>query len=216
MSVVCEFELLSAELPLTGVAAALDMILTIDDVVSGTAGAPAVVFSTTGVDPACLEEAMDDADPILEYVALESAVVESRYRVTLDTAHADVYTRLVDLQTHPMGAVVTGRGWRVSAQFADRDALDAFRTACGDTGVEFRPRRVFEAETDRTDDYGLTAAQHEALLTAHEMGYFDVPREADLSDVAAELETTTSALSERLRRGQRRLVGHTIASTEGP
>ncbi|QSG06635.1 bacterio-opsin activator domain-containing protein [Halapricum desulfuricans] len=111
MSVVCEFELLSAELPLTGVAAALETILTIDDVVSGTAGAPAVVFSTTGVDPDRLEEAMDDADPVLEHVPLESTVVESRYRVTLDTAHADVYTRLVDLQTHPMGAVVTGRGW---------------------------------------------------------------------------------------------------------
>jgi len=214
MSVVCEFELLSTDLPLTGVAAALDTILTIDDVVSGTAGAPAVVFSTTGVDPARLEAVMGGADPVVEYVALESAVVESRYRVALHTAHADVYTHLVDLQTHPMGAVVTGRGWKVSAQFADRDALDAFRTACGDTGVEFRPRRVFEAETDPTDDYGLTAAQHEALLVAHEMGYFDVPRQADLSDVAAELDTTTSALSERLRRGQRRLVGHTIASTE--
>jgi len=214
MSVVCEFELLSAELPLTGVAAALDTILTIDDVVSGTAGAPAVVFSTTGVDPGRLEEAMDSSDPVVEYVALASAVVESRYRVTLDTAHADVYTRLVGLRTHPMGAVVTGRGWKVSAQFADRDALDAFRTACGNTGVEFRPRRVFDGETDSTDDYGLTAAQHEALLAAHEMGYFDVPRESGLSDLAAELETTTSALSERLRRGQRRLVGHTIASAK--
>lgn len=214
MSVVCEFELLSVELPLTGVAATLETILTIDDVVSGTRGAPAVVFSTTGVDPDRLEAAMDEADSVLEYVALESAIVESRYRVVHDAAHTDVYTRLVDLQTHPMGAVVTGRGWKVSAQFADRDALDTFRTACRDTGVEFRPRRVFEAEIDPTDDYGLTAAQHEALLAAHEMGYFDVPREADLSDLAAELDTTTSALSERLRRGQRRLVGHTIASVE--
>ncbi|MEF8827344.1 MAG: helix-turn-helix domain-containing protein [Halapricum sp.] len=214
MSVVCEFELLSVKLPLTGVAATLETILTIDDVVSGTRGAPAVVFSTTGVDPDRLEAAMDEADPVLEYVALESAIVESRYRVVLDAAHADVYTRLVDLQTHPMGAVVTGRGWKVSAQFADRNALDSFRTACGETGVEFRPRRVFEAGTDPTDDYGLTAAQHEALFAAHEMGYFDVPREADLSDLAAELDTTTSALSERLRRGQRRLVGHTIASAE--
>ncbi|WP_229124150.1 hypothetical protein [Halapricum desulfuricans] len=38
--------------------------------------------------------------------------------------------------------------------------------------------------------------------------------ELPLTGVAAALETTTSALSERLRRGQRRLVGHTVASAE--
>lgn len=214
MSVVCEFELLSRALPLTGVAATLETILTIDDVISGTRGAPSAVFSTTGVDPDRLEAAMDGAESVLKYVALESAVVESRYRVELDAAHTDIYTRLVDLQTHPMGAVVTGRGWKVSAQFADRDDLETFREACGETGIEFRPRRVFESKTDSTADYGLTAAQQEALLAAHEMGYFDVPRGADLSDLAAELDTTTSALSERLRRGQRQLVGRTIASSK--
>lgn len=214
MSVVCEFELLSAALPLTAVADAAGTILTIDDVMSGTRGAPALVFSTTGVDPAVLEGAMDDHDPVVEYVALESAVVESRYRVAIDTAHTDIYTRLIDRRTHPMGAVVTGRGWKITAQFADRDDLDAFRQAFNERGVRFRPHRVVEATAESTDDFGLSAPQHEALRAAHEMGYFEVPREATLSDLAEELGTTTSALSERLRRAQRQLVGRTIASTE--
>lgn len=214
MSIVCEFELLSEDLPLTGVAAAIDTILTVDDVLSGTRGPPALVFSTSGVDPERLEAAMDDCEPVTEYVALESAVVESRYRVAIDTTHTDVYTQLIDLQTHPMGAVVTGRGWKISAQFADRADLETFRVVCGDSGVEFRPRRVFEDSAEPGDDYGLTTPQHEALLTAYRMGYFEVPSEADLSDLAVELDTTTSALSERLRRGQRTLIGRTVASAE--
>jgi predicted DNA binding protein len=109
--------------------------------------------------------------------------------------------------------VVTGRGWKVSARFADRSDLDAFRNACGETGVEFRPLRLFETEADPADDYGLTTPQHEALLAAYRMGYFDVPRDSDLSDLADELDTTTSALSERLRRGQRRLLERTIAGS---
>ncbi|MFT4930967.1 MAG: putative DNA binding protein [Natronomonas sp.] len=213
MSLVCEFELLSPNLPLTRVADDLDTVLHVDDVISGTRGPPALVFSATGVDPDRLEERLDEQESIREYVALESAFVESRYRVTLGGDPTGVYTHLVDLRTHPIGAVVTGRGWKVSARFADRSDLDAFRNACGDTGVEFRPLRLFEAEADPADDYGLTTPQHEALRAAFRMGYFDVPREADLSDLAEELDTTTSALSERLRRGQRQLLERTIAGS---
>ncbi|QGN07695.1 DNA-binding protein [Halorhabdus sp. CBA1104] len=213
MSLVCEFELLSSTLPLTAVASDLETVLHVDDVISGTKAVPALVFSVTGVDPDRLEERLDERALIREYVALESAYVESRYRVRLDEDPTGVYTQLVDLRTHPIGAVVTGRGWKVSARFADRSDLDAFRNACGGSDVEFRPLRLFETEADPADDYGLTRPQHEALLVAARMGYFDVPRNATLSDLADELDSTTSALSERLRRGQRQLVERTIAGS---
>lgn len=211
MSLTCEFELLSPDLPLTAIANDLETVLHVDDVISATRESPALVFSATGVDPDHLEEDLDDQPLIHEYVALESAYAESRYRISLDGDPTGVYAHLVDLRTHPTGAVVTGRGWKVSARFADRSDLDAFRTACEETTVEFRPLRLFETEANPVDDYGLTAPQHEALRVAARMGYFDVPRNADLSDLADELDTTTSALSERLRRGQRQLIERTIA-----
>jgi predicted DNA binding protein len=211
MSLVCEFELLSPDLPLTAIASDLETVLHVEDVISATRESPALVVSATGVDPDHLEEDLDDQPLIHEYVALESAYAESRYRISLDGDPTGVYAHLVDLRTHPTGAVVTGRGWKVSARFADRSDLDAFRTACEETTVKFRPLRLFETEANPVDDYGLTAPQHEALRVATRMGYFDVPRNADLSDLADELDTTTSALSERLRRGQRQLIERTIA-----
>jgi len=38
------------------------------------------------------------------------------------------------------------------------------------------------------------------------MGQFDIPRQASLEDVAAELDISASSLSERLRRAQTHLV----------
>ncbi|MFW5905920.1 MAG: helix-turn-helix domain-containing protein [archaeon] len=213
MSIVCEFDLLSKDIPVTEVARGLRTELHVDDVISGVAGPPNLVFSASGVDPDRLTVEMDAAPSILEYVALESAFVESRYRVVLDGAHTDVYHHLVTLRTHPMGAVIKPQGWNVTARFADRSDLGAFREACGDCGVEFRPRRLFEPMAEQGDDYGLTTPQHEALLVAYREGYFEVPREATLADLADDLETTTSALSERLRRGQRQLLARTLAAS---
>jgi predicted DNA binding protein len=58
--------------------------------------------------------------------------------------------------------------------------------------------------------WGLTPAQAEALETAHEMGYFAVPRDVDASEVAAALDVSKSAFLERLRRGLDQLLGETL------
>lgn len=53
----------------------------------------------------------------------------------------------------------------------------------------------------------VTEKQATALRTAHRLGYFDVPRKVTAADVAAELEIGKTAFLERLRRGQRDLIG---------
>ena len=58
--------------------------------------------------------------------------------------------------------------------------------------------------------WNLTPAQSEALETAHEMGYFEVPRQAAAADVAAELGVSKSAFLERLRRGQDALLDRVL------
>ncbi|ELZ08633.1 transcriptional regulator [Halovivax asiaticus JCM 14624] len=54
--------------------------------------------------------------------------------------------------------------------------------------------------------WNLTAGQAEALETAHEMGYFEVPRRNDAAAVAAELGVSKSAFLERLRRAEGTLL----------
>lgn len=52
----------------------------------------------------------------------------------------------------------------------------------------------------------LTARQFEALEAARDLGYYEVPREADLAAVADALDCTRSTASELLRRAERALV----------
>jgi predicted DNA binding protein len=52
----------------------------------------------------------------------------------------------------------------------------------------------------------LTDRQLEALTTAAELGYFERPRQANASEVAAELDITQSTFTEHLVTAQRKLL----------
>ena len=56
----------------------------------------------------------------------------------------------------------------------------------------------------------LTDRQREALGVAWELGYYDVPREADLEAVAEALECVPATASTLLRRGEARLVADAV------
>lgn len=71
----------------------------------------------------------------------------------------------------------------------------------------------FDVEVKRLlmgDDYApkavLTSAQRETLELAYEQGYYRIPRETSLMDLATELQISDQACSERLRRGIQRLL----------
>jgi len=75
--------------------------------------------------------------------------------------------------------------------------------------VEVR-RVVTEEDADQSrgvvgsDD--MTERQREALETAHRMGYFDHPKEANAGDVADEMGIATSTFTEHLSAAQRKLM----------
>lgn len=99
-------------------------------------------------------------------------------------------------------ATGTVDGWTATFRFPDGDALTDFYEACRRRGVSLELREINESGLDeREDDFGLTQSQRETLAVAFEAGYFDVPRETTLADLAAELDVSEQAVSERLRRG---------------
>ncbi|MXR19398.1 helix-turn-helix domain-containing protein [Halobacterium bonnevillei] len=59
-------------------------------------------------------------------------------------------------------------------------------------------------------DDGLTARQREALAVAWEAGFYEVPRDGGIEDVAAELGCAVSTASDLLRRAESRLVGDVL------
>jgi len=134
---------------------------------------------------------------------------------TDDRSLTAVSQALLDANGFLTGAAQTGGEWNVRARFPEKSAVLAFRDALMADGLDIDVRTI----TDDTEDaaqFGVTDPQREVLLLALNRGYFTVPRDASLSDLANDLGISSQAASERLRRGTRTLVENTLASPERP
>jgi predicted DNA binding protein len=90
-----------------------------------------------------------------------------------------------------------------------RGVITALRERYRDVAVE----RLLRSDGDRSeaslvfvDRSELTDRQRESLRTAHRMGYFEYPREANAGEVADELGIATPTFTEHLTAAQRKLL----------
>jgi predicted DNA binding protein len=68
--------------------------------------------------------------------------------------------------------------------------------------VDRTVERVGEFDRHRSPAAALTSRQRDVVETAVELGYYDVPREATLEEVAAELDVAASTVSDHLRKAE--------------
>lgn len=217
MGFVAEYEIGCEQLPLVTVAAAVpDATLNISMVASADGHTPFIVRVADGPAPD-VERAFESADFVAEY-ALVGDGGTRRYKVEPSVGmeeqlgdHVDDLSALRALATTDSVVDqirVTPTGWVQRGWFDDRETLDQFRSFWQRNG-EFSLRRLARDDDGSPAD-GLTDRQHEALVAAYELGYFEIPRTTSLECVAADLDITASSLSERLRRAQTHLVEETV------
>ncbi|USZ72477.1 helix-turn-helix domain-containing protein [Natronosalvus halobius] len=101
--------------------------------------------------------------------------------------------------------------WYLKLQFVDREALEEFQTFFHEQGYAFELQRMYPGSAPKEREYDLTPEQREALVTALRMGYFEVPREAQIEDLSEALGISTNAVSERLRRATGNLTSNALA-----
>lgn len=105
--------------------------------------------------------------------------------------------------------------WSLSLRFPDQEELAEFYQRCTDRGITMTVESVDTNSWDGgRSTLPLTDLQKEALRTAFETGYFEVPRDGTLVDLAEELGVSDSAVSQRLRRGIASLVESTVVRRE--
>ena len=103
-----------------------------------------------------------------------------------------------------------GAAWIITVWMAERTGLAHLWDYAERNDVDIELLRVNEYASLGDTDAGLTDSQREALLVAFEAGYFEEPRNATLSEVAAELNISQPAASGLLRRGIERLIVSTM------
>ncbi len=114
-----------------------------------------------------------------------------------------------------LSATGTADAWSLTIRFPSRSALAEFAETCSGAGIDVDVRRIYDASHPETGPWhGLTERQRETLLLAVRRGYYDIPRRTSMGELAAELEISDQAVSERLRRAIVALVRNTMP-TEG-
>jgi len=99
-----------------------------------------------------------------------------------------------------------GSAWVLTVWMPDRTDLVHLWEYAQRNDIDIDLLRVNEYASLGNTDAGLTDSQREALLVAFETGYFEEPRNATLSEVAADLNISQPAASGLLRRGIKRLI----------
>lgn len=135
------------------------------------------------------------------------------YQVCLTDEGLDVLLYPVFVETMSLVGRATGshEGWQCEFYFVDHSALERFVEACQERGIGFEIVRLQGWEGAVDQEYGLTDTQRETLETALEVGYFDIPRETNLTELADRLGISDTAASQRLRRGLSTLLERTVA-----
>lgn len=96
--------------------------------------------------------------------------------------------------------------WIVKLCFPDRPSFQSFfETFDSYTSVSVQLDKVVSENSLDRQNFGLTPSQQNAFRVAYEQGYFDIPRKATLDSLADELNVSDQAVSERLRRAQKRV-----------
>ena len=192
-----------------------DMVIEIERVVA-TDTLLTPYFWVSNVSPEAFEAAARE-DPTVEHLhRLDEYDDVTLYRGDW----TDRIETLVYAYTHIGAAILDAEGqndeWILRMRFDDREKLDNFIEYLNDEGVSFSLRHLYEITYPRSgSQFGLSPKQTEALTTAWEMGYFKLPREATMEQVASELGIASQSLSDRLRRAQSTLVKETLR-VEGP
>ena len=207
MSVIAEYRLSSDRIAL---APTFDAVPTVElELERSFATEPdqPVLFAWGSGPLEAFERAVAD-DPTVEALSLlDTAGGKRLYRIAVsDETDVVLYSRWVELGAERLEAHYTDGWWHGRVRFPDRAALTEYRGFLQDNGVDFGLKRLYDAGSPTGNDLGLTDEQRETLVLAYDMGYFDIPRGTTTTGLAEELGVSNQAVSERLRRGHRRLV----------
>lgn len=107
--------------------------------------------------------------------------------------------------------VYTDAGSAVFEVLGDPGDLRALLADLPD-GVDATVERVGGYDPRRDPGTALTERQREVLAAAVDLGYYDVPREATLAEVADELDIAGSTVSTHLRKAEAAVVREAVST----
>jgi predicted DNA binding protein len=217
MSLIAEYRLSSPKLPLMGSLAAVpEVTLHVEHEHAENPQEPTIFVWADGERFDTFESELETDESVKSVAMLERLPGRRLYRIQISSrAEVVMYPAGLEVGAAQLAVSATHEGLEVRQRFPDHDALRRYCELCREREVVFSLHRLYSLSKDEPSfdtTYGLSQKQCETLQTAVEAGYFDVPRDVQLSDLASSLGVSSQSVSERLRRGTATLVRQTLAA----
>ncbi|WP_101295984.1 helix-turn-helix domain-containing protein [Halegenticoccus soli] len=110
-------------------------------------------------------------------------------------------TLFYDHDTFLVKCRVTHRGWEIWLHALNKSAISLIYGRLESRNIPVDVQSIYSNSDYKSPMRNLSEEQYEALSVAYDRGYFKIPREITLEELAEEIPVSSQALSERLRRG---------------
>lgn len=211
MAVFTDFTVASDEFPCGETIASADAgaVIDLDEVVPTDEGICLYVWIQDG-DPEAIQQRVRQSSSIIEIACLDVVDNRSLFRLTSQCTTEGILTALIQNDAVLLEGT-SNSDWEFRVRFPDHARLADFYNTCHETGVTPRMNRIYTMVDNQRGGYlfDLSPAQREALIQAIEGGYYNVPRDMTLEELAGGLGITRQAASERIRRGSGKVL-HTV------
>lgn len=222
MSVVVEFTLPSKAFPFgRSTSGDPNVRVQLERVVPLQAGRIPFLWAT-GSDFDDFERHLNNSDIVKRVEAITRVDDSVLYRVEWYEEKESFLNGVADAN----GTIMEAHGdssWSFTVRFRDHGDLTQFHQFYQSHDFPVHIERIASLEEEAGTKYelGLTPGQREAVTLAVENGYFGVPRETQLDEIADELEITRQAASERVRRAtetvlRKALIGLVASDLDAP
>jgi len=168
-------------------------------------------FWVKGGNTHTLKRDVAKSDLITNFVIVDQIEDNLLYRVDW----LGEYENLVEAIDVNEGTILEARRdgrWFFQLRFVDHQNLADFYNFCSANDLDIHVDRVYTLTEESLQGrvFDLTNEQREALVLAVERGYFATPREASMDALADELNITQQAFSDRLRRGNEKVLQNVL------
>lgn len=171
-------------------------------------------FWAHDTDPDALATSLEADEDIISVRMLDQLGQRTLFRIEWVPDIDGLVQSVIEHEAGILEALGTNDRWEFQLRFPDSADVSSFQAALNESNVDFTLRRMYNPDDPDTGVSDLTPAQRETLLMALERGYFTIPRETNLIEIAEELGISDQAVNERMRRGMAKLVVSSLTAGE--
>lgn len=169
----------------------------------------------SGGDFETFHEAMQDDPTVANVTVIEESDDSILYQIEWSDEIINIIDEIINQHASILRAKGHGETWRLHLRFAEDKHVSSFQKHFSKQGRTFTVNKLSRPTAPRQREHGLTATQRDTLATALHEGYFNVPRDLTIDELADILGISSNAASQRIRRASASLIQDTIVISAG-